>query len=143
MPLFTQQVVGIAHLALSKSLERKSQQRDTGGTKSGSKCRRLGPWQQGQLEGGWHLRETPTQAPPGAPNKPLWSLPSPGLAVGSSCQLLTARLLCPWDSSGKTTGVGCHFLLQGIFLTQESNPGPLHCRQILYQLSCEGIPDWD
>ena len=37
-------------------------------------------------------------------------------------------------------GVGCHFLLQGIFLTQESNPGLLHCRQILYQLSHQGSP---
>ena len=33
-----------------------------------------------------------------------------------------ARLLCPWDSPGRNTGEGCHFLLQGIFLTQESNP---------------------
>ena len=32
------------------------------------------------------------------------------------------RLLCPWDLPGKNTGVGCHFLLQGRFLTQESNP---------------------
>ena len=32
------------------------------------------------------------------------------------------RLLCPWDSSGKNTGVGCHFLLQEIFPTRESNP---------------------
>ena len=32
------------------------------------------------------------------------------------------RLLCPWDSPGKNTGGGCHFLLQGIFLTQGSNP---------------------
>ena len=32
-----------------------------------------------------------------------------------------ARLLCPWDSPGKNTGVGCHALLQGIFLTQRSN----------------------
>ena len=39
------------------------------------------------------------------------------------------------DSPGKNTGVGCHFLLQGIFLTQGSNPGLLHCRKILYQLS--------
>ena len=29
-----------------------------------------------------------------------------------------ARLICSWDFSGKNTGVGCHFLLQGIFLTQ-------------------------
>ena len=28
-------------------------------------------------------------------------------------------LLCPWDSPGKNAEVGCHFLLQGIFLTQE------------------------
>ena len=32
------------------------------------------------------------------------------------------RLLCPWDSPGKHNGVGCHFLLQGIFLPQGSNP---------------------
>ena len=44
---------------------------------------------------------------------------------------VTARL-CPWDSLGKNTGVGCHALLQGIFLTQELNLGLLHCRQILY-----------
>ena len=32
-----------------------------------------------------------------------------------------ATLLCPWDFPGKNTGVGCHFLLQGIFLTQGSH----------------------
>ena len=36
------------------------------------------------------------------------------------------RLPCPWDSPDKNTGVGCHFLLQGIFPTQESNPRVLH-----------------
>ena len=40
--------------------------------------------------------------------------------------LLPARLLCPWDFPGKNTEVGCHFLLQGIFLTQGSNPHFLH-----------------
>ena len=35
--------------------------------------------------------------------------------------LRPARLLCPWDSPGKNTAVGCHFLLQGIFLTQGLN----------------------
>ena len=39
------------------------------------------------------------------------------------------------DSPGKNTGVGCQSLLQGIFLTQGSNPGLRHCRQILYHLS--------
>ena len=37
-------------------------------------------------------------------------------------QLQPARLLRPWDSPGKNIGVGCHFLLQGIFLTQGLNP---------------------
>ena len=37
-------------------------------------------------------------------------------------------------------GVGCHFLLQGIFPTQGSNPGLSHCRQTLYHLSHQGSP---
>ena len=37
----------------------------------------------------------------------------------------------PWDFPGENTGVGCHFHLQGIFLTQGSNPGLPHCRQML------------
>ena len=48
------------------------------------------------------------------------------------------RLVCLWDSPGKNTGVGCHFLLQGIFPSQGSNPGLLHCRQILYCVSHQG-----
>ena len=36
-------------------------------------------------------------------------------------ELQPAKLLCPWDSPGKNTGVGCHFLPQGIFRTQGSN----------------------
>ena len=49
--------------------------------------------------------------------------------------LQPTRRLHPWDFPGKSTGVGCHFLLQGIFPTQGSNPGLQHCRQILYRLS--------
>ena len=51
--------------------------------------------------------------------------------------LQAARLLCLWDSSCKKT---CHSLLQGIFLTQGSNPGLLHHRQILYHLNQQGSP---
>ena len=40
--------------------------------------------------------------------------------------LQPTRLLCPWDSPGKNTGVGCPALLQGIFLTQRSNLCLLH-----------------
>ena len=36
--------------------------------------------------------------------------------------------------------MGCHFLLQGVFPTQESNLSLLHCSQTLYQLSYKGIP---
>ena len=48
------------------------------------------------------------------------------------------RLLHPSDFPGKSTGVGCHFLLQGIFPTQGSNPGLLNCRQTLHHLSHQG-----
>ena len=50
-------------------------------------------------------------------------------------ELYPTRLLCPWNPSGKNTGMGCHSLLQGIFLTQGLNPGLLHYRQILYCLT--------
>ena len=46
--------------------------------------------------------------------------------------------LCPRDSPGKNTGVGCHSVLQGIFPTQGWNPGLPHCRQILYCLGHQG-----
>jgi len=48
------------------------------------------------------------------------------------------RLLCPWNSPGKNTGVGSLSLLQQIFPTQGSNPGLLHCKWILYHLSPQG-----
>ena len=79
---------------------------------------------------------------------------SPGL-YAISCALLSrsvvssplqpyglqpARLLCPWDSPGKNTGVGCHALLQGIFPTQGLNPDLPHCKWILYCLSHQGSP---
>ena len=64
--------------------------------------------------------------------------------VAKSCPTLAT----PWtvackvplsmDFPGKNTGVGCHFLLQRIFWTQELNLGLLHCRQILYRLSYKG-----
>ena len=44
------------------------------------------------------------------------------------------------DILGKNTGVGCHALLQGIFPSQGSNPGSLHCRLIPYRLSHQGRP---
>ena len=50
------------------------------------------------------------------------------------------RLLCPWDIPDKNTGVGCHFLLQGIFLTPGLNPSLLHCRLIFYGQSHQGSP---
>ena len=60
------------------------------------------------------------------------------LVVSLSCvQLFTTprtaarQTLSPWDSPGKDTGVGCHFLLQGMFLTQRSNSDLLHYRHTL------------
>ena len=64
-----------------------------------------------------------------------------GGLVSKSCQ----TLVNPWTVACQallSMGLlrqeywsGCHFLLQGILLTQESNPGLLHCRQIIYPLS--------
>ena len=47
-----------------------------------------------------------------------------------------SKILCLWDFLGKNSGVGCHFLLQGIFLNQGSNLhflGLLHCRQMCFR----------
>ena len=67
--------------------------------------------------------------------------------VAQSCPTLCDSMDCSLpgssvhvDSLGKNTGVGWQLLLQGIFPTQESNPGLLRCRQILYQLSYKGSP---
>ena len=54
----------------------------------------------------------------------------PTLCDPMDCSLL--GLFVHRDFPGKYTGVGCHALLQGIFPTQESNPGLPYCRQILY-----------
>ena len=57
------------------------------------------------------------------------------------CDLVDSRLpgsSVHGDSPGKNTGVGCHALLQGIFSTQGSNLGLLHCRQSLYCLNHQG-----
>ena len=50
------------------------------------------------------------------------------------------RLYSPWNSPGQNTRVGSLSLLQGIFPTQRSNPGLLHCRWILYPLSHKRSP---
>ena len=54
--------------------------------------------------------------------------------------LQPTRLCCPWNSPGKNTGGRSHSLLQEIFPNQGSNPGLLHCGQILYCLSYQGSP---
>ena len=68
-------------------------------------------------------------------------------SVPQSCPTLWDPMDCsPPGSSvhgaspGKNTRLGCHALLQGIFPTQGSNSGFLHCRQILYHLSHQGSP---
>ena len=66
-------------------------------------------------------------------------------SVAQSCPTLCDPMDCNppgssvhGDSPGKNAEVGCHALLQGIFLAQGLNQGLLHCRQILYQLSHKG-----
>ena len=69
--------------------------------------------------------------------------------VAQSCPTLCNPLdyslpgSCPWEFSDKNTKVGCHFLLQGIFLIQGSKLHLLcllHCSLILYPLSHWGSP---
>ena len=54
--------------------------------------------------------------------------------------LKPTRLLCPWNSLGKNTGVYCNSLLHGIFPTQGLNLGLLHGRQIIYSLEWNNHP---
>ena len=68
------------------------------------------------------------------------ALPTVKVSVAQPCdpaipRAVARQALCPGDS-----GVGGHFLLQGIFPTQGSNLGLLHCRQILYCLRQQGRP---
>ena len=70
----------------------------------------------------------------GLPCPPPGDLPNPGIEPRSPT-LQENSLLSEPPGKSKDTGVGNLSLCQGIFLTQESNPGFLHCRRILYQLS--------
>ena len=63
----------------------------------------------------------------------IWVLRKSKMHLSDSLQ--PHGLFSPWNSPGQNTGVGSLFLLQGIFPTQESNLGLLHCKGIVYQLS--------
>ena len=94
-----------------------------------------------QHSGSWDVSPT-------CPFKNRGLSPPAAMKWGVSCSVVLdslrplglglARLFCPWDSSSKNTGVGCRFLLQGIFLIQGLNLGLLHCKQTLYCLSHRG-----
>ena len=65
--------------------------------------------------------------------------------IAQLCPTLCDRMYCSLPGfsvhgifQARVPGVGCHFLLQGVFPTQGSNPGLLHCRQTLYPLSHQG-----
>ena len=56
-------------------------------------------------------------------------------------RIVARQLLCPWGFSRQEYWMGCHALLQGIFLTQGCNPGLPHRRRVLYCLSYHGSPN--
>ena len=72
----------------------------------------------------------------GSNDKTLVAQSCPTLSDPMDCK--PTRFLCPWDSPGQNTGVGCHSLPQRIFRTQGSNPALSYRRQILYHLSHQG-----
>ena len=55
--------------------------------------------------------------------------------------LYIARILGPWDSPGKNTGVGSHLPLQGILLTHSLSLGLRHCRRVLSHVRHQGSPE--
>ena len=63
-------------------------------------------------------------------HKLFWGLFAFSCLVAKLCRTLCDPMDCsplyPWDFPGRNTGVGCHFLLQGIFPSQGSNPCLLH-----------------
>ena len=78
----------------------------------------------------------PTPSPPAGQKSHLfkyekWKWSHSVMSDSATLWTVPARHLHPWDFPGKITGVGCYFLLQGVFPTQESNLGLLHCRQTL------------
>ena len=80
----------------------------------------------------------------GVTNSWKWLSMNKESEVAQSCQTLCdpmdTRLHHSWDFLGKSTEVGCHFLLQGTPGNQGSNPGLPNCRQTLYRLSHQGSP---
>ena len=86
-----------------------------------------------------HVQISPGQNTGGQLFHSPGDLPNPG--IESRSLTLQADFL-PAEPQGKpkNTGVGSLSLLQGFFLTQESNQGLLHCRWILYQLGYQGSP---
>ena len=86
-----------------------------------------------------------TRFPSGTPTAVPEFLLLPQVLVIQSCLTLCDPMDCSLPGSSihgicqaRNTKVGCHFLLQGIFPTQESNPGLPHCRQVLHRLSHQG-----
>ena len=76
----------------------------------------------------------------GLPFPSLGDLPDPGIEPGSSALQVVSLPVAP-PGKHKNTGLSSLSLLQGVFPTQESNQGLLHCRRILYQLSYqESLP---
>ena len=95
----------------------------------------------GRFRTGW-LSDTPPSFCPSLLLSLKWKWKWSRSVVSDSLQphgRYPTRPCHPWDFPGKNTGVGCRFLLQGIFTTQGSNPGLPRCRQTLYCLSHQGI----
>ena len=92
----------------------------------------------------WHIRHLTSQAVISKEPQGRWKCWSfSGVQLFGTPWTVPAKPLCPWDFPGKNTGVGSHFLLQGIFPTQGSNPCLLcllHCQADSFPLSHKESP---
>ena len=99
----------------------------------------------------WMTRKVPVlhfvyiphiQATHRATQDKAWLLPRPSCVLSHIWLFSTPWTVAhqAWDSPVKNTRVGCHFLLQGIFPTQQLNPSLLHCNQMLYHWATREAP---
>ena len=99
----------------------------------------------GRYPGGGHGNPLQYSCLENPMDRGAWQAAVHACLVSQPCLTLCDPMDCQRGSSvhghfsGKNTGVGCHALLRGIFLTQGLNTGLMYCRWVLYQLRYQAM----